>query len=94
MAYAPQNLKIEFGERGTSTPRQWFYKSTDAVTTVRGADYFTDAFQRGMRRHDMVRVVQVNGSDVPQTATLCYVLTVDEDGADLSDGTAITLTNT
>jgi hypothetical protein len=38
----------------------WFYGSSDAVATVRGTGYFTDGFNRGMRRGDIVFVFDTN----------------------------------
>lgn len=93
MAYDAYSLKMIAGKRGDAAPRIWTYRSTDAVATVRAADYFSDAFIRGMRAHDIVYVQVLTGS-AATACNICYVLSVDGDGADLSDGTAIVMTNT
>lgn len=92
MSYNPSLLEMVAG-KPYSAYRAWIYKSEDAMTSVRGADYFDDAQIRGMQVGDLVIVVQVNSSNVVQAAYVATVLTVDGDGADLGDGTAITVTN-
>lgn len=93
MAYSPHGLKCVVPSHEPDVPAIWVYRSTDAMTTVRGANYISDARYRQMRVGDLVYVLQVNGSGVPQGATLSVVLTVGASGADLTDGTAVTLTN-
>lgn len=94
MAYSPAKLKLIAGvEYDLDVPRIWAYKSEDAMTTVRAADYFSDALMRRMRPGDAIYVLTVDASDVPQTAYWSTVLSVDADGADITDGDATTLTN-
>lgn len=95
MSYAATGLKIIAGRRGDSAPRIWSYRSADAVTSVRGADYISDALIRGMRAGDIVYVTEEHATTkAVEAVQICVVLTVDGDGADLTDGTAITMTNT
>lgn len=105
MAYIPLRLTTD-GDNGRRLasiapepyrPRTWSYMTTDAAATVRVASYFTDAFYRGMRAGDVVRVVTVTGTwpSVTVTAfTNCVVMTCTASaGADLSDGTVTSVTN-
>jgi hypothetical protein len=58
----------------------WFYASSDAVATVRGAGYFTDGFNRGMRKGDVVFVYDTNTPNM----SLNWVSTVSSTGATIS----------
>ena len=100
MAYIPLNLKT-VGPDGLMVNsialqpdaiRMWHYTSTDTMTTVRAANYFSDAKQRGMKVGDMVTVLQTTGGAVT-AVTLAVVMAVASTGADLSDGTTISVTN-
>ena len=102
MAYQPMKLTTAgpHGQRVKSVsgaagfPRLWSYMTDDAVATVRAASYFTDAFYRGMRAGDLVDVVVTSAGSV-SAASLCRVMTCTAaDGADLADGTAVSVTNT
>lgn len=95
MAYAATGLTLIAGRRGNRAPRIWSYRSADAVTSVRDADYISDALIRGMRAGDVVYVTEEHASTkAVEAIQICAVLTVDGDGADLTDGVAITMTNT
>lgn len=73
--------------------RHWVYKSTDAATVVRVADYISNADDLGMQVGDTVTVIDTDAS--PVAVTLMNVVSVTAGGAaDLSDGTAIAATNT
>ncbi|MBA2708002.1 MAG: hypothetical protein H0U59_09385 [Gemmatimonadaceae bacterium] len=78
---------------GLSKPRLWSYVHTDAMATVRAANYVTTAKLKRMRVGDYVFVTQMTGAAVT-AVTLAVVMAVATAGADLSDGTAITVTNT
>ena len=103
MAYQPMKLTTSgpHGRRVHSVtgaqpgyPRLWSYMTDDAVATVRAASYFTDAYYRGMRAGDLVDVV-VTSAGAVSAASLCRVMTCTAaDGADLADGTAVSVTNT
>ncbi|MDE2440028.1 MAG: hypothetical protein KGP14_03310 [Betaproteobacteria bacterium] len=101
MAYLPLQLTTQ-GDDGmmvhsvpnmVNRPRVWTYSSTDAMSVVRAANYFSDAYNIGMKVGDMVYVLQTTSGAVT-AATIAVVMTVTTTGADLSDGTAITVTNT
>jgi hypothetical protein len=71
----------------------WHYDSTDAVTAVRVAGYVSDAAVRGMRKGDLVMVTDVAAT--PPRLQLMIVSAISAGGAgDLSDGLAVTATNT
>lgn len=93
MAYKPGDLILAFGGINDPGVRIWTYKTTDGSTAVEAADYFSDALYRGMRVGDLVYIVEVDSGTVT-SAAFHVVMTVDSDGADLSDATAITVTNT
>jgi hypothetical protein len=74
----------------TGTGNIWLYTSADAIATVNTAAYITNGDALGMKVGDTVIVRDTN---VP-TTSLCTVITVTAGGScDLSDGTAITQTN-
>ena len=50
----------------------WVYRTTDAWSSVSGAQYFTDGFRRGIRQYDVMFVCDVN---TPKF-TLAYVSSV------------------
>ena len=75
-------------------PRMWFYQWTDAIATVRAANYFFDAKQRGMKVNDIVYVVVAADNTFATAVSICVVAAVASTGADLTDGTVVALTNT
>lgn len=77
---------------GSAAGRLWFYSSVDAVTVVRVAGYFTDGYARGMRKGDLVLVLDNDAS--PITGSWCWVSAASATSTDLSDGVTITGTNT
>lgn len=94
MAYVPSDLHLVAGKLNGTDTRTWEYKTTDAMNpTVRAAGYIADGFIRGMRVGDIVQVLTVNGSNVVQTNVLATVISFTSGAADLSDGTALTVTN-
>lgn len=72
-------------------PRIWTYSSVDAVTLVRVAGYFTDGWSLGMRKNDIVLVLDNDAS--PITGSWCWVSAASSTSVDLSDGVTITGTN-
>lgn len=88
MAYDTTKLSLLVGTRDGGF-NLWLYKSADAITTVRAANYITDAVAKGMKARDIVMVLDTNAP----TTSLCTVLTVAASGADLTDGTALAETN-
>jgi hypothetical protein len=65
MAYNPDFLTLKVAG-GPTTPQWWHYgppagkTQTDAVATVRGAGYISDAKARGFRVNDVVIVVDTS----------------------------------
>lgn len=63
MAYNPQGLSLVISA-GADSPRtalsnnvnRWYYNSADALATAQGADYFSDAKERGLVLFDIVEV--------------------------------------
>lgn len=94
MAYAPGSLHLIAGMPWEpNVLRIWAYKSDDAMTTVRGANYIADARLRQMQPGDVVYVTQTTAGAIT-AITQAIVLTVGASGANLSDGSAIDATNT
>jgi hypothetical protein len=102
MAYVPSELRLlvtsmsSSGGGGSGTPQLWSLQGTDAVTDVDAADFIDDALARGMRKGDIVIYTRWDNITTKASVTghhIFSVLTVDADGADLSDGTAVTATN-
>lgn len=38
----------------------WGYRTTDGVSSVVGSSYFTDGWQRGMRKYDIIAIIDTN----------------------------------
>lgn len=93
MAYATSNPPMLVA-KGIGASRKFFiYTSTDAVTDVRVAGYFTNGWDLGMRAGDIVLVLDNNAS--PLTGAFCWVTSATAaDGVDLSDGVTVTGTDT
>ena len=96
MAYATTNPPrlIAGGLTGLAGGGQqvWIYTSADAKATVDTAGYITDGYFRGMRVGD---TVIVRDTATPTTTIMSVVSSNSSTGAvDLSDGLAVTLTNT
>lgn len=94
MAYSttnPPNLvQQNLGNRHSA---EWTLTGTDAVATVRVTGYITNAKALGMKKGDLVRYTKTDAS--PITTQLMIVSAINANGsADLSDGTAVTGTNT
>lgn len=72
-------------------PRRWFYTSADPIATVNTTGYITNGYFLGMRVGD---TVEVRDTNVP-TTSLCTVISssATTGAVDLSDGTAVTQTN-
>ena len=94
MAYStdfpPSLMSQRVGANGGSL---WWYTSTDAPAVVRVTGYISNGDDLGMKVGDMVMGVD---SDASPIALQLYIVTSVAAGgaADLSDGTAITATDT
>tara|TARA_R100001509_G_C4833099_1_gene203966 strand:- start:710 stop:973 length:264 start_codon:yes stop_codon:yes gene_type:complete len=86
MAYSASGLSRMAGGGGHSL---WFYDSTDAMTVVRVSGYFNDAASM-LNVGDAIFVLD---SDAP-TMSVAVVLSNTGSVVDISDGTAISVTDT
>ena len=86
MAYSASGLTKMAGGGGHSL---WYYDSTDAMTVVRASGYFNDAASM-LNVGDAIFVLD---SDAP-TLSVALVLSNTGSVVDISDGTAITVTDT
>ena len=71
MAYDSTNLELRSAMIGRSHSTAgtyyggnvWFYKSTaDASTAVAASSYFSDGHKRGMRKYDLVDLIDVGST--------------------------------
>lgn len=94
MAYSTSNPPICITPgalANTNAGRIWFYSSTDAVTVVRVSGYFANGYDLGMRKGDLVIVLDNDAS--PITGSWCWVTEATTSTTDLSDGVTITGTD-
>lgn len=93
MAYATTNPpRVMVSGVGTTAPAWWSYDSDDAATVVRVTGYITNGDDLGMEVGDIVIQSDSAGATVAHIYT---VVSVAAGGAaDLSDGTAIVVTDT
>lgn len=54
MTYVPANLELQITGKGPTGKQQWVLSGTDAVATVRGAGFISDAQIKGMRVGDVL----------------------------------------
>ena len=87
MAFALSGL-YQVGPAG-SGPRMWMYSTEDPIATVNTAGYFNNASDL-LSVRDVIWVLDTN---VP-TTNICSVLTNASGVVDISDGTAISETDT
>lgn len=87
MAYVVTNPPVRkteypltsFGSSQGAGGATWKYASTDAIATVQGAGYFSDAAARGMQVGDIVEVHQTNA--VPYKISIAVVSAISAAGA-------------
>jgi hypothetical protein len=93
MAYSTSNPpRMMVPAVGSNSPSWWSYDSADAATVVRVTGYITDGYDLGMKVGDIVIQSDAAGATV---AHIYVVVSVAAGGAaDLSDGTAIVVTDT
>ncbi|WP_159585921.1 hypothetical protein [Chelativorans xinjiangense] len=93
MAYSTSNPPELWAGALSGGRRLWYYSSADAVTVVRVDGYFSNGWDLGMRKGDLVIVLDNDAS--PITGALCWVTSASATGGvDLSDGVTITGTDT
>lgn len=89
MAYSTSTPPRLFTQ-GITGAAIWYYESADAIATVNTAAYVSNGAALGMKVGD---TVIVRDTATP-TTSLCTVISVTAGSSvDLSDGTAITQTN-
>lgn len=77
---------------GLTNFRLWVLKGTDAVTAVRASGYITNGWDLGMKAGDLLMYVKTDAS--PITTQMMIVTSASSTAVDLSDGTAVTATDT
>lgn len=92
MAYSTSNPPFLLSQGIQGTGSVWMYRSTDAATAVRVSGYFTDGYDLGLRAGDVVFVVDTDAS--PIAMQIMIVTSATASAVDLSDGTAVTATDT
>ena len=98
MAYSTSNPpRLRNQDIASEYGKEWTYFTTDAITVVRVAGYITDAGDLGMKVGDLVYTFVVDDVDAPTSltgASIMPVVSITSGAADLSDGTAISVTDT
>ncbi len=86
----PRLCEQDIGNQG---PAFWTFTGTDTAAQVRVSGYITNARALGMKAGDVVRYT--NTSTTPFSIQTMSVASITAAGAaDLTDGTALTVTNT
>jgi hypothetical protein len=101
MAYVSDGLKLlSGGLSGPGVCNIWLLDSTDAIATVNTSDYISDGVTKGMQQGDIVWV-RTRTSTLAGAITavhICWVINVGTGsgakGVDLTDGLAVTATDT
>jgi len=93
MAYSTSNPPaLVSSQLGSTSGKFWVYDSADAATAVRVSGYITNGYDLGMVVGDVVDQIDSAGGTV---AHRYVVVSVAAGGAaDLSDGTALVVTDT
>lgn len=97
MAYTPSELRllVPTMDGSSGTPQLWSLQGTDAPTDVDAANFITDGLRRGMRKGDLVFYTQWDGAAKANVSAfnVHVVASVASTGANLSLGTAISMTS-
>jgi hypothetical protein len=98
MAYVSSELRLLVSTLSSNagTPQLWSLQGVDAVTDVDAANFISDAESRGMRKGDIVLYTKWDNISTKATCQghhIFSVISVASTGADLSNGTAVTATN-
>ncbi len=110
MAYDTKHLRVALSVPGPVPRKIWFYDTVDALADIYAAGYISDASKKGMLKSDIVIVTRWTTTipaatselktaaavaNVLVTQTIHNVIGISAAGAaDLTDGLAITITNT
>lgn len=92
MAYSTSNPPFLIAEGVQGTGSLWMYRSTDAATAVRVSGYITNGWDLGMRAGDLVMMVDTDAT--PIASQIMIVTSATASAVDLSDGVAVTATDT
>lgn len=92
MAYSTSNPPFILAQGLQGNGKVWMYKSTDAPAVVRVSGYITNGWALGMRAGDLFLSVDTDAS--PIAMQLMIVTSATSSAVDLSDGTAVTATDT
>jgi hypothetical protein len=93
MAYSTSNPPALISQGiGGGARRIWVYASTDAATAVRVSNYISNGYKLGMRKGDLV--IQTDTDASPISMQLMIVTECTSTVCDLSDGVAVTATDT
>jgi hypothetical protein len=92
MPYAVSSPPLLVAQGVGSGRKVWFYESVDAVTLVRVSGYITNGWDLGMRKGDLVFAIDTDASPISMQAMIVTSASATA-GVDLSDGTAITATD-
>lgn len=92
MAYSTSNPPALISQGIGGFWRLWIYKSTDLPTAVDAAGYITNGWTLGMRAGDLVMVVKTDASPISMQMHIVSTAT-KAGGVNLSDGLAVTATN-
>lgn len=94
MAYLTSNPPALISGMLNGQGQTWVYRSIDAPTLVRVSGYISNGAFLGMRVGDVVRVIDTDASPVTQQLMNVVSTNLTTGAVDLSDGVAITATNT
>jgi hypothetical protein len=94
MAYSTSNPPVLLAQGISSTRKLWLYASIDAATLVRVAGYITNAASLGMKAGDLVWQIDTDASPIAAQLMTVNSINATTGAADLTDGTAVTATNT
>lgn len=110
MAYNTNHLRVTSSTPGPVPFKEWIYDTVDSLADIYAAGYISDAKKKGMLKGDLVKVRRWTTAVPTQTSQLLSADGADNDlvsmtlhwvigmsaagAADLTDGLAITATNT
>jgi hypothetical protein len=99
--YSSPNFKLmNGGLSGVSQCQVWLLDTVDAIATVNTSNYVSDGYKKGARQGDIVwvRTWDTVGTGSVSAVNICWVIDeqtgTDEQGIDLTDGLAVTATDT
>lgn len=94
MAYNPKHLTLMAHGAGQ---QWWSYRTTDTPAAVDTAGYFTGEAVGMLKVGDLIFVQQVDNADTPTSITAAgwhLVLSIDGTTVDVSNATAVAVTDT